>query len=110
MAYIYIGCPYTDKHKLVQHTRYLEVSRVVADMLCHGVPVYSPIVHCHELAKRFRLPSDFDFWRDYNYAMLERASGLHILELEGWNDSRGLKAEIKFALAHAIPITRIPHE
>lgn len=110
MAYIYIGSPYTDKSKLVQHKRYLQVSEVVADMLCKGVHVYSPIVHCHELAKKFRLPGDFDFWCKYNYAMLEQASHFHILELDGWNDSKGLKAEIKFALSKAIPILRVPHE
>lgn len=110
MAYIYLGSPYTDKSKLVQHNRYLQVSRVVADMLCHGVHVYSPIVHCHELAKKFRLPGDFDFWCAYNYAMLEKADAFHILELDGWNDSRGLKAEIKFALKKAIPIMRRTHE
>ena len=110
MSYVYLGSPYTDKSKLVQHNRYLQVSRVVADMLCHGVHVYSPIVHCHELAKRFRLPGDFQFWQDYNYAMLERSSAFHLLELTGWNDSKGLKAEIKFALEKAIPIIRMSHE
>lgn len=110
MAYIYLGSPYTDKSQLVQHKRYLQVSRMVADMLCHGLHVYSPIVHCHELAKRFRLPSDFDFWQDYNYAMLESASAFHILELAGWNESKGLKGEIKYAVSHSIPITRITHE
>jgi len=107
MSYIYIGSPYTHKSKLIQHERYLEVSRVVAGMLCHGVHVYSPIVHCHELAKRFRLPGDFDFWNSYNFAMLETASAFHILELDGWNESAGLKEEIKFAVSKAIPITRI---
>ena len=110
MAYIYLGSPYSDKSKLVQHTRYLQVSKVVADMLCSGIHVYSPIVHCHELAKRFRLPGDFNFWCEYNYAMLERAAAFHLLELEGWNDSRGLKAEIKFATRCAIPIIQVAHE
>ena len=110
MAYIYLGSPYSDKSKLVQHTRYLQVSKVVADMLCKGVHVYSPIVHCHELAKRFRMPGDFDFWQGYNYAMLEQASHFHVLELDGWNDSKGLKSEIKFALRKAIPIIQVAHE
>ena len=110
MAYIYLGSPYSDKSKLVQHTRYLQVSKVVADMLCQGIHVYSPIVHCHELAKRFRLPGDFGFWCKYNFAMLEQASAFHILELEAWNSSKGLREEIKFAVAQAIPIIRIAHE
>lgn len=110
MAYIYLGSPYSDKSEVVQHHRYLEVSKVVADMLCAGIHVYSPIVHCHELARKFRLPGDFDFWCNYNFAMLEGASAFHILELEGWNDSKGLKAEIKFALRKNIPIVRREHE
>lgn len=109
MSFIYLACPYTDKSELIQHKRYLQVAEVTAQLLCRDIFVYSPIVHCHELAKRFRLPGDFAFWKAYNYAMLGEASALHILELEGWNASKGLKAEIQFAIDKSIPIVRLPY-
>jgi len=109
MAYIYLASPYTHKSELIRHKRYLEVAEVVARYLRKKLHVYSPIVHCHEIAKRFSLPKDFEFWSEYNYAMREQASCIHILELDGWMESRGVKAEIRYAMRNKIPLHMIPH-
>lgn len=109
MAFIYLASPYSDKSYLVRHQRYIHVSEVTAQLLRQGLHVYSPIVHCHEIAKRFSLPKDFSFWEAYNYAMLEQAASLYILELEGWEKSRGVRGEIQFARKHNISITQLPY-
>lgn len=109
MAYIYLASPYSDPSELVRHKRYLEVAEVVAQYLRKSLHVYSPIVHCHEIAKRFSLPKDFKFWSEYNYAMLERASGIHVLKIAGWEDSKGIAAEVKFAMRNKIPLTMIAY-
>ena len=109
MAFIYLASPYTDKSDLIMHNRYLQVAEITAQLLNRGIHVYSPIVHCHELAKRFSLPRDFDFWQRYNEAMLEMASALHILQLEGWNNSKGVRKEIGFATSNSIPIVHLPY-
>jgi len=109
MAYVYLASPYSDPSELVRHKRYLEVAEIVAAYLRESLHVYSPIVHCHEIAKRFSLPKDFKFWSEYNYAMLEKASGIHVLELQGWADSKGVTAEIRYAMRNKIPLTMISH-
>lgn len=109
MAYIYIASPYTDNSDLVMHKRYLEVSEVTSLYLNKNVWCYSPIVHCHEMAKRFNLPRHIDFWKNYNEAMLEVAHALHILQLPGWQDSKGVKHETQFAIKRGIPVTMIPY-
>ena len=109
MSYIYLGSPYSDERTAVQRTRYLQAAEVTAKLLMKGIHVYSPIVHCHELAVRFTLPGDFAFWKKYNLAMLSKASGLAILELPGWETSRGLSEEIRYANSNSIPLQRIEY-
>ena len=65
---------------------------------------YSPIVHCHELAKQFALPRDFEFWKEYNIAMLGLCSDIYILGIDGWRESKGVAAEIEYAKLVQIPL------
>lgn len=94
---IYIASPYTHADAEVMEARYLRVMRFTRDLLLRKKPVYSPIVHCHEMAKLFQMPPDFDFWCDYNFDMIERSTSLYVYCDEGWDVSRGVTAEIKFA-------------
>jgi hypothetical protein len=104
MSYIYLGSPYSSEDQAKQHHRYRCACRATVYLLNQGIHVYSPIVHCHEIAKDFGLPKDFDFWKEYNFAMLENANLLMILKLDGWKDSKGLDGEIGFATRKSIPI------
>jgi len=69
--------------------------------------VYSPIVHCHQLAKLFDLPFDANFWHNYNFAMLERAGDFALLKLPGWNASIGVADEIEEAKRLDLPVELI---
>ena len=98
--FIYLASPYTNdpdnNFKLAEaHT---------AKALKQGLVIFSPIVHCHEIAKEYNLPPDFDFWQNYNFGMLRSAEVLHVLMIEGWEDSKGVQAEIDFAVQHDISI------
>ena len=104
MSYIYLGSPYTSSDQGKQHMRYGAAARAVVHLLREGVHVYSPIVHWHQLALDYSLPKDFAYWESYNKAMLEPASMLMILKLDGWKESRGLDGEIQFATRKSIPI------
>lgn len=66
-------------------------------MLRQGLHVYSPIVHCHQLALLADLPKDNAFWREYNLIMLTAAETMGVLMLPGWQDSLGVADEIKSA-------------
>lgn len=105
--FLYLASPYTHESELVRHKRYLDVAELTAHLLRGHIAVYSPIVHCHDIAKRYDLPKGFEFWEHYNYQMLEKAEKLLVYQMAGWNASRGLKGEIKFATARNIPITHI---
>jgi hypothetical protein len=104
MSYLYLGSPYSSRDQAKQHFRFRSAGHAVTYLLQQGIHVYSPIVHCHQLAIDYDLPKDFEYWREYNEAMLEPASMLMILKLDGWKESMGLDGEIRFATRKSIPI------
>lgn len=94
---LYLASPYSHPDPLIRKTRFLLAEQVTAQLLIRRQWVYSPIVHCHELAMRHELPGDFEFWRDYNFAMLRRCERLIVLVIPGWSDSAGVKGEMELA-------------
>lgn len=94
---IYLASPYSHPDPLVMRTRFLIAEQVTAQLLASKRFVYSPIVHCHELAQKFTLPTDFQFWKDYNFDFLRRADDFLILKIDGWETSKGVAAERSLA-------------
>lgn len=93
---IYIASPYSSPERGVMEHRLLLVEEYTASLLKQKILCFSPIVHCHEMAKRHKLPTDFAFWKWYNYSMMDIASDLHVLILPGWEDSVGVAGEITY--------------
>ena len=104
MSFSYIASPYSSPNGVVMTERFKQVESFVAQLLIADHFVYSPIVHCHELARGHELRTDFDYWQRYNRAMLSKASLLIVLMLDGWEDSKGVQAEIAFAEQCGIPV------
>jgi hypothetical protein len=85
------------------YTRFAEAERFAAESMKKGITIYSPIVHCHELARKYSLPHDYDFWQLHNHNMLEVAQELWILRLPGWDISKGVDGELRHAQTMDIP-------
>lgn len=94
--YIYVASPYTDPDKFIMNDRYLEAMRYTADLIKNGQHAYSPIVHCHDMAIRYDFPVDHVFWSAFDAAMIIPCKEVHVLQLEGWDQSRGIAHEIEF--------------
>lgn len=107
MSFFYLASPYSHESVQVKQSRYETAMSVTARLLTRDWIIYSPIVHCHELAKAHSLPGDFAFWQRYNNAMLDSAVGLIVLCLAGWRESKGVQAEISYILAQHKPIIYI---
>lgn len=97
MSYIYLASPYSDPDGAVREFRYIEVARACATLLKQGRVVYSPIVHCHDIANAYHLPGTFDFWQNLCLTMLEPAKELWVLALPGYSQSHGVNEEIAYA-------------
>lgn len=103
----YIASPYTDPDPLVREQRYLKVSELVVVMLRNGIFVYSPIAHCHEMAKIWGLPHDAAFWKAYDTEMIRACRHVSIYMLPGWDKSVGVRGEIDLAIELGKTITYI---
>jgi Domain of unknown function (DUF1937) len=101
---IYIASPYTSKDPTIMTYRYMKVREFTAEGLKEGFILYSPIVHCHPMAEAHNMPRDFQFWSDYNIQMISASKEVIILQLPGWEESRGIVEEISYCKSAEIPI------
>ena len=107
MSFIYLASPYSHESETIRHLRFKAVEKVTVYLLKARRWVYSPIVHCHELSVANRLPSDAAHWEDYNKCMLSSAHEMYILELPGWEKSKGVTMERAYARERNMPVNHI---
>lgn len=101
---IYLCSPYSHPDTREMEYKYRQVAQAAAHLIALGEIVYSPIVHCHHLACNFTMPREWEFWRRFDLAMLDKADECWVLELDGWHKSVGVNAEIAFAIERDIPV------
>lgn len=102
--YIYVASPYSDPDPNVMADRYLEVMRYTADLIVQGQWAYSPIVHCHDMALRHDFPKHHNFWMGFDAAMILPCKEVHVLQLDGWAQSKGIEHELKFCALIQKPV------
>ena len=102
---IYLSSPYTDKNPEVVKERFNLIVKAAAIFLLDRLFVISPIVHGHPMVEAAcELPSDWKFWQEYCETILIKCKKLYIIQMPGWENSTGVKAEIEFALKYRIPV------
>ena len=99
-----MATPYTKYGKGI--TVAFEVASIIAArMLKAGHRVYSPIAHTHPLAIYGELdPLDHSIWLPFDEAMMQAADGLIVAQMQGWQDSFGVKHEIEFFTKAGKPV------
>ena len=95
-GYLYLGTPYTLFFGGLEEAFRL-ACRVSAELIAAGVPTFSPIAHSHSIAVHGNLDQrDHDLWLSADAPMMHAACGLAVYKAQGWEDSRGVREEIKF--------------
>lgn len=97
---IYLACPYSGN----EEQSFEIVTKFAAKLMKDGQFVFSPITHCHPIAKIAKLPTTFDYWAEYDELMIKGCNELWVLCLDNWEKSKGVKAEIEIAKKINIPI------
>lgn len=94
---IYLATPYSHKDKKVRLARFNAVNKKAGELMLQGYVVFSPISHSHPIA--LTMESDkvcnLDFWMLQDLPFLDWADELWVLQLDGWDMSKGVNAEIK---------------
>ena len=101
---IYVAAPYSDTYRSVVEERFNTTEKIVASMISAGLPVISPVIHCHEMARNYNFPIEFEFWKTYCLDILRASDILYVLMLDGWRESLGVQAEIEFAKKNGIVV------
>lgn len=104
---VYLACPYNHSDPAIRQARFEVVNRVAARLMCEGLHVILPISHTHPIALAGDLPRGWDYWEQYDRALLRCCGKLIVLMLNGWVHSIGVNAEIAIAQELKIPIEYI---
>lgn len=94
---IYLASPHSHPDPLVREQRYLSALRATQHLLAKKEWAYSPIVHNHVIAQLGDLPNGFEFWQEFDLHMIDLASKVVVLRIDGWEASKGIKAEVEYA-------------
>lgn len=91
-GFVYLGSPYS------LYPDYDEAADIVAaaaaGLMAQGLVVYSPIAHGHYVSQQGDLPTSWEFWKAQCQPLIDAASALAVLKMEGWGKSVGLQYEI----------------
>ena len=101
---IYLAVPYTHADPAIRERRFNIVNKVAASLINKGLHIFSPISHSHPIALSGDLPKGIEFWLEFDRCFLEVSQKLIVLKLDGWEESKGVKAEIEIATELGIPI------
>lgn len=94
---VYLASPYSHHDPAVMELRYLAAVEAVSYLMKKGFVVFSPIVHCHPIAVIHGLPRSWDYWKTYDETFLRKSDILMIYQYDGWEFSKGIKAEMEIA-------------
>lgn len=106
---IYLASPYTSPDPQIRKTRYEAACAAAAQIMAKGDLVFSPIAHSHVLPEYCDLPVDFDFWQNWCLSFLRHwATHFVILEIPGWDKSKGIMKEHELAVLLDLDIVGWP--
>lgn len=103
MSLTYLASPYSHKDKSVMAYRYQQAVKCAGKLMSrNGFKIFAPIVHSHPISLELDRAVDHEFWMKQDIAVLKHCANLLVLNLDGWDVSKGVAQEI--AIAHAIQI------
>jgi hypothetical protein len=101
---VYLAIPYSHPDPGVREWRFRQANTVSAQLMGQGHKVFSPITHTHPIAVQCGLPLGFDFWQEYDEAILAACAEMVVITLDGWQQSKGVQGEMEIAKRLGIPI------
>ncbi len=99
---IYLASPYAHDFAAVREARLEAVRYVCGNLVNEGKIVLSPMVYLGELAFKGVHPPQG--WYAFDLQLLARCDELLVLQLPGWEDSKGVLVEVAGAQARSIPV------
>lgn len=107
---VYLASPFTDEDSRVMSLRRDAVD-VIGAKLCaiHRVAVFPPITVSAMYSELFPelFGTSFAFWKEIDLKVISRSDEVWVVMLDGWKESIGVQAEIKYSKRKKIPVKYI---
>lgn len=100
----YLASPYNHPDPVVMEERRAAACRKAGELIEAGVPVISPIAHNVAVIREVGCDTGWDRWQVQDMAILQACSRIAVLCLPGWEQSKGVAAEIAEATKIGLPI------
>ena len=103
---IYLASPYTTRYDGQRIYRVTKARQVTAVLIMQGYMVYAPIpmsTHIWKTSSALRYVDPYK----YDLRLLEKCDKLMVLMLPGWDESVGVKLEIKHAKALGMSVAYV---
>ena len=100
----YLAIPYSHPNPVVREQRFHLANQIAGLLMQKGLHVFSPISHTHPIAVDVALPTGWDYWQRFDRIMLKMCSRLLVATVQGWQESKGVEAEVNMAMELNIPV------
>jgi hypothetical protein len=100
----YLASPYGHDDVKVRNSRFKKACLATVALMEAGHTVFCPIAHSHPIATLQTVDSGWDYWMEFDLAILGICKVLFVLAIDGWKESKGVAAEIEYAKRLGIPI------
>lgn len=107
MLDIFVIVPYTHADEKIVNERVRQADLYVGFLTNECKVVYSTVSAMHHITKLCDLPSTWDYWKLHCEKMISSCEEVHVLCLDGWEESEGVQAELKFAKLFSKKITYV---
>ena len=99
MIKIYLAIPFSGYEKVSFKT----ANRLAAYLIDKHYIVFSPISHSYPISFWCK-KNDHDLWLKQDKAFVDWCDELWVVKLEGWQESKGVRQELRWAHERKIPV------
>jgi hypothetical protein len=103
-GYYYLAHAYINDDPAIQNANATHALWVYGNLFVRGVICYNPIEATIRAAHAFNWAHNFEPYKILNERFIDQSSGVLVVMSDGWEKSRGVSAEINYAIDNHIPV------
>jgi hypothetical protein len=103
---VYLATPYSDSDPAVVEQRVANFCKMSAHLIQTGIFTISPILN-HLILGYAPLPNTWEYWKNFSETLLQKCDKMIVLQMDGWDTSTGVIAELELCDKYNIPVEYI---